>query len=53
MSERIAKGVPQADPSIRPEPRREVAALVSACTTMVLLPFATVMAPKRPFVGRG
>ncbi|GMV48208.1 MAG: 3-oxoacyl-ACP reductase [Pseudomonadota bacterium] len=59
MTERMAQGVPQADGSIRAEPRMEMQAVVDAFMTMVRLPlsanmlFVNVMATKMPFVGRG
>ena len=59
MTERMAKGVPQADGSIRPEPRMDVSAVVDTFMAMASLPltanilFTTVMATKMPFVGRG
>lgn len=59
MTERMAKGVPQADGSIRPEARMEVQSVVDGFMTMARLPlganvlFMTVMATKMPFVGRG
>jgi NAD(P)-dependent dehydrogenase (short-subunit alcohol dehydrogenase family) len=59
MTERMAKGVPQADGSIRPEARMDVSAVVDSFMTMARLPlsanvlFMTVMATKMPFVGRG
>ncbi len=59
MTEKMAKGVPQADGSVRPEPRMEMQAVVDTFLAMVNLPpsanvlFATVMATKMPFVGRG
>ncbi|GAB4036276.1 MAG: SDR family oxidoreductase [Rubrivivax sp.] len=59
MTERMAKGVPQADGSIKPEPRMDMQAVVDTFLAMVNLPlsanvlFATVMATKMPFVGRG
>ena len=59
MTERMAQGVPQADGSIRPEPRMDVDAVVQAFMTMARLPlsanmlFVNVMATKMPFVGRG
>jgi hypothetical protein len=55
----MAEGVPQADGSIRPEPRMDMDAVVQAFMTMVRLPlsanmlFVNVMATKMPFVGRG
>ena len=51
--------LPQADGSIRAEPRMEMQAVVDAFMTMVRLPlsanmlFVNVMATKMPFVGRG
>jgi NAD(P)-dependent dehydrogenase (short-subunit alcohol dehydrogenase family) len=59
MTERMVKGVPQADGSIRPEPRMDISAVVETFMTMARLPlsanilFTTVMATKMPFVGRG
>jgi len=59
MTERMAKGVPQADGSIRPEARMDMSAVVETFMTMARLPlsanilFTTVMATKMPFVGRG
>jgi hypothetical protein len=59
MTERMAKGVPQADGSVRPEPRMDMQAVVDTFMTMARLPlsanilFTTVMATKMPFVGRG
>ena len=59
MTERMARGVPQADGSIRPEPRMDMASLVETFLAMTRLPlsanvlFTTVMATKMPFVGRG
>jgi NAD(P)-dependent dehydrogenase (short-subunit alcohol dehydrogenase family) len=59
MTERMAKGVPQADGSIRPEARMELQSVVDAFMAMARLPaganvlFMTVMATKMPFVGRG
>lgn len=59
MTERMAAGMPQADGSVRAEPRMEVGAVVDAFLTMVRLPlsanmlFVNVMATKMPFVGRG
>ena len=59
MTERMTKGVPQADGSIKPEARMEVQAVVDGFMTMARLPlganilFMTVMATKMPFVGRG
>jgi NAD(P)-dependent dehydrogenase (short-subunit alcohol dehydrogenase family) len=59
MTEKMVGGVPQADGSIKPEPRMEMQAVVDTFMAMVRLPasanvlFATVMATKMPFVGRG
>ncbi|MFY8084362.1 MAG: SDR family oxidoreductase [Rubrivivax sp.] len=59
MTAKMAVGVPQADGSIRPEPRMDLSAVVQTFMAMVRLPltanvlFTTVMATKMPFVGRG
>ena len=59
MTARMTQGVPQADGSVRPEPRMDLDAVVQAFMTMVRLPlaanmlFVNVMATKMPFVGRG
>jgi NAD(P)-dependent dehydrogenase (short-subunit alcohol dehydrogenase family) len=59
MTERMVGGVPQADGSVRPEPRMEMQSVVDAFLTMARLPlssnmlFVNVMATKMPFVGRG
>jgi len=59
MTERMVKGVPQADGSIKPEARMDVSSVVDGFMTMARLPlganilFMTVMATKMPFVGRG
>ncbi|MCW5634675.1 MAG: SDR family oxidoreductase [Rubrivivax sp.] len=59
MTERMTGGVPQADGSVRPEPRMELQSVVDAFLTMARLPlasnmlFVNVMATKMPFVGRG
>ncbi len=59
MTERMTKGVPQADGSIKPEARMELQSVVDTFMTMAKLPpganilFVTVMATKMPFVGRG
>jgi NAD(P)-dependent dehydrogenase (short-subunit alcohol dehydrogenase family) len=59
MTARMAVGVPQADGSIRAEPRMDMSAVVETFTAMARLPltanvlFTTVMATKMPFVGRG
>lgn len=55
----IAKGVPQADGSVRPEPVMDVDRVADAVLHMADLPldtnvqFMTIMATKMPFVGRG
>jgi NADP-dependent 3-hydroxy acid dehydrogenase YdfG len=55
----MAAGVPQADGSVRPEPRMAVADVARAVCYMAGLPLdanvatMTVMATKMPFVGRG
>ena len=59
MTARMVAGVPQADGSIKPEPRMDMSAVVDTFMAMAGLPpsanilFATVMATKMPFVGRG
>ena len=59
MTERMAKGVPQADGSVRPEPLMDVKHVGDAVLHMANLPldvnvqFMTIMATKMPFVGRG
>ncbi len=59
MTARMVNGVPQADGSVRPEPRMDLQAVVDTFLTMARLPpsanilFTTVMATKMPFVGRG
>jgi NAD(P)-dependent dehydrogenase (short-subunit alcohol dehydrogenase family) len=59
MTARMASGVPQADGSIKPEPRMALAQVADALLTMARMPldanvlFMTVMATKMPFVGRG
>ncbi len=59
MTERMTKGVPQADGSIKPEARMDVQSVADSVMTMARLPlganvlFMTVMATKMPFVGRG
>lgn len=59
MTEKMAAGVLQADGSVRPEARMDMDAVVQTFMTMARLPlsanvlFATVMATKMPFVGRG
>ena len=55
----MTQGVPQADGSVRPEPRMDLSAVVDTFLNMSRLPlsanvlFTTVMATKMPFVGRG
>lgn len=59
MTERMTGGVPQADGSMKPEPRMDLQHVVEAFLTMARLPltanmlFVNVMATKMPFVGRG
>jgi NAD(P)-dependent dehydrogenase (short-subunit alcohol dehydrogenase family) len=59
MTERMASGVPQADGSIREEPRMDVRHVGEAIVQMASLPldanvqFMTLMATKMPFIGRG
>lgn len=59
MAARMAKGVPQADGSIKPEPLMDVAHVASSVLHMASMPldvnvqFLTVKATKMPFVGRG
>jgi len=59
MTARMTEGVPQADGSVRPEPRMDLSAVVDTLLNMARLPlsanvlFTTVMATKMPFVGRG
>ncbi len=59
MTERMADGVPQADGSVRPEPRMAVDAVGRAVAYMASLPLdanvasLTVHATKMPYVGRG
>lgn len=59
MTERMAKGVPQADGRMAVEPRMDVQHVASAVVYMASLPlesnvqFMTIMATKMPFVGRG
>jgi NAD(P)-dependent dehydrogenase (short-subunit alcohol dehydrogenase family) len=59
MTERMVAGVLQADGSMRPEPRMDVAHVAAAIVHMASLPLdanvlsMTVMATKMPFVGRG
>ena len=59
LAARMAKGVPQADGSVKPEPLMDVAHVGNAVLHMANLPldvnvqFMTIMATKMPFVGRG
>jgi NAD(P)-dependent dehydrogenase (short-subunit alcohol dehydrogenase family) len=59
MTERMTSGVPQADGSMKIEPRMDVKHVGDAVAYMANLPldanvqFITVMATKMPFVGRG
>jgi NAD(P)-dependent dehydrogenase (short-subunit alcohol dehydrogenase family) len=59
LTARMADGVPQADGSVRPEPRMDLQAVADTFMAMVRLPlsanvlFTTVMATKMPYVGRG
>ena len=59
LAARMAKGVPQADGSIKPEPLMDVDHVGRAVLQMANLPldvnvqFMTIMATKMPFVGRG
>jgi len=59
MAARMAKGVPQADGSIKVEPLMDVNHVADAVLHMANLPletnvqFLTIMATKMPFVGRG
>jgi NAD(P)-dependent dehydrogenase (short-subunit alcohol dehydrogenase family) len=59
LAARMAKGVPQADGSIKPEPLMDVAHVGEAVLYMANLPldvnvqFMTIMATKMPFIGRG
>ncbi len=59
LAARMAKGVPQADGSIKPEAMMNVSEVASAVLYMASLPldtnvqFMTIMATKMPFVGRG
>jgi NAD(P)-dependent dehydrogenase (short-subunit alcohol dehydrogenase family) len=59
MTERMTKGVPQANGSVEVEPRMDVEHVASAVLYMASLPletnvqFMTIMATKMPFIGRG
>jgi len=59
MTERMAKGVMQANGTVSPEPRMDAAHVGNAVLFMANLPLdvnvftMTIMATKMPFVGRG
>ena len=59
MTERMSKGVPQADGRLMPEPRMDLEHVANAVVSMANLPldtnvlFMTIMATSMPFVGRG
>jgi NAD(P)-dependent dehydrogenase (short-subunit alcohol dehydrogenase family) len=59
MTERMTEGVPQADGTLRPEPRMAAADVARAVVYMASLPLdanvatMTVTATKMPFIGRG
>jgi NAD(P)-dependent dehydrogenase (short-subunit alcohol dehydrogenase family) len=59
MTAAMARGVPQADGSVAPEPTMDVAHTAAAVVYMAGLPldanveFLTIMATKMPFIGRG
>jgi NAD(P)-dependent dehydrogenase (short-subunit alcohol dehydrogenase family) len=59
LTQAMAAGVPQADGSLRPEPRMDVVDVARAVHYMAGLPLdanvatMTVMATKMPFIGRG
>jgi NAD(P)-dependent dehydrogenase (short-subunit alcohol dehydrogenase family) len=59
MAERMARGVPQADWTIKPEPLMDVDHVGTAVAQMAAWPLTTnvltmtIMASKMPFVGRG
>ena len=59
LTEKMAKGVPQADGSVKAEARMELAAVTDTFMAMARLPltanvlFMTVMATRMPYVGRG
>ncbi|MFM2066368.1 MAG: hypothetical protein RLZZ584_1277 [Pseudomonadota bacterium] len=59
MTQRMVAGVPQADGSVRPEPRMDLQHVADTLLTMARLPLdaniltVTVMATTMPFVGRG
>jgi NAD(P)-dependent dehydrogenase (short-subunit alcohol dehydrogenase family) len=59
MAARMAKGVPQANGTVAPEPLMDVQHVANAIVHIASLPldanvqFMTIMATKMPFVGRG
>jgi len=59
MTDAMAKGVPQADGSIKPEPTMDTKYVAEAVVNMASLPLSanvlnmTIMATKMPLVGRG
>ena len=59
MTEKMAKGVPQADGSMKPEPTMDTQHVADAVVNMASLPlsaniqFMTIMASDMPFIGRG
>jgi NADP-dependent 3-hydroxy acid dehydrogenase YdfG len=59
LTQRMTKGVPQANGTIAVEPRMDIADVARAVVYMASLPleanvqFMTVMATKMPFIGRG
>jgi NAD(P)-dependent dehydrogenase (short-subunit alcohol dehydrogenase family) len=59
MAERMTRGVPQADGSIKPEPMMNAAEVARSVLHMATMPtgtnvqFLTVMATNMPFIGRG
>ena len=59
MTERMDKGVPQADGSTKTEPKIDAGNVADTIVHMASLPlsaniqFVTVMATKMPFIGRG
>src|SRR4051812_26924405 len=59
MTEAMARGVPQADGSIAPEPRMDARNVADAVLMMARLPldanvqFLTIMATAMPYIGRG
>jgi NAD(P)-dependent dehydrogenase (short-subunit alcohol dehydrogenase family) len=59
MTERMSKGVPQANGDIKPEPTMDIEHVAEAIVFMANLPlesnvqFMTIMATQMPFIGRG